>query len=76
MAVIRTFAACKVKIYTPDHPPPHFHVVGPDFDLAVDIASLRVMGKVPTQAREALAWASANTDLLLQTWYRLNPRRR
>ena len=59
-----------------EHPPPHFHVVGPDLEIAVEIATLRIMaGRYrPKDIVEALDWASSHADLLLQRWSELNER--
>jgi hypothetical protein len=45
-------------MYADDHHPPHFHVVGPDFQVLVRISDLRVfVGDArPGQIADALAW--------------------
>jgi len=57
VTTIKRFAACKLALYGPDHPPPHFHVVGPDFSALVEIATLRVMEGDVRRAADAMAWA-------------------
>jgi hypothetical protein len=53
-----------------EHPPPHFHIVGPDTDVAIEIATLRVMeGKYrPQDIGPILAWAADNAAVLLTLW--------
>jgi hypothetical protein len=59
-----------------EHPPPHFHVVGPGTDAVVDLRSLRVLfGRYPKRSmQEVLAWAAANQHLLQARWDELNDR--
>lgn len=47
-----------------EHPPPHFHIVGPEFDVAVEIWTLRIMeGRCrPNDIAEALDWAALNIE--------------
>jgi len=37
MPTIQCFGAVKLCIYADDHRPPHFHIVGPDFQVLVYI---------------------------------------
>ena len=76
MPTIHRFGAAKVCIYADDHHPPHFHVVGPDFQVLVRIADLEVFAgnARKKQIAEAMAWAHANREALLCTWVELNER--
>jgi hypothetical protein len=60
----------------PDHAPPHFHLLGPGWSAAIEIASLVVTrGSAPArELREALDWARANQLLLAEKWAELNER--
>jgi uncharacterized protein DUF4160 len=76
MPTIQRFGAVKLCMYADDHHPPHFHVVGPDFQVLVRIADLVVFaGEArPNQIAAAMAWARANRDELLHKWDKLNDR--
>ncbi|SFL86975.1 protein of unknown function [Methylorubrum salsuginis] len=65
-----------ITVYGNDHLPPHFHVLSPDAEALVEIATLAVLaGSLPSRiAREALAWAAANIDRIRAEWNRINPR--
>jgi len=76
MPEIIRFARSVLRMYADDHRPPHFHIVGPDFAVVVDISSLEV---ISGEARakdiaEALAWAEENQDALAWLWQKLNER--
>jgi hypothetical protein len=63
-------------MFPADHAPPHFHVKGADWAVAIEIQSLAVVasrGKPPSAAlAHVLAWAQQNQALLLATWDELN----
>ena len=65
-----------VFVYAGDHAPPHFHVLGPNINAVIDIATLRVTRG--TYARrdlaEATAWAAKNKGLLQAKWREINER--
>jgi hypothetical protein len=65
-----------IRVYANDHLPPHFHIITPDADALVDIASLEILkGKLPRKAEEiALEWAAKNRTLIAAEWNRTNPR--
>ena len=70
------FARCVVRMYADDHRPPHFHVVGPDFAVVVDISSLAVIsGEADLKdIADALAWAGEHQVMLAGFWRELNER--
>jgi hypothetical protein len=76
MPTLQRFGAVKLCMYADDHHPPHFHVVGRDFQVLVRIADLVVFAGTarPRQIADALAWARANQPLLAQRWAALNER--
>jgi len=76
MPTIQRFGSAKLCIYADDHHPPHFHIVGPDFQVLVRIVDLVVFkGQArPAQIAEAMAWARANQSLLALRWTELNER--
>ncbi|HBF31871.1 DUF4160 domain-containing protein [Rhizobium sp.] len=65
-----------IRVYANDHLPPHFHIITPDADALVDIATLEILkGKLPRKAEEAaLEWAAKNRNLIAAEWNRTNPR--
>ena len=75
MRTIRRFANCKIAIYADDHMPPHFHIEGRGFRVIVAIETMAVRVGDISKAREAMAWARQNVDLIRSEWVRLNRRR-
>jgi hypothetical protein len=60
----------KITMYFGDHNPPHFHIVTPDEEALVEIATLEIIeGRVPRAVlKPALEWARENKALLLAKW--------
>jgi hypothetical protein len=78
MPCVHTFGL-KIKVYVharQEHPPPHFHLVGPGWDAAVDIRTLEVKrGMVPRSELAAVRkWAAENRAYLLAKWEEYNER--
>jgi hypothetical protein len=65
-----------IRMFADDHNPPHFHIVTPEHQALVDIASLSLIaGAMDRRSLDAaLAWARDNRELLEQEWERLNER--
>jgi hypothetical protein len=61
-----------------EHPPPHYHQMGPDWEVSVFIRSLSIReGWAPrADLVEDLAWAATNKNLLLSKWDEWNERDR
>jgi hypothetical protein len=60
-------------MYSADHPPPHFHVLGRDGAAQVSIDTLEVIassGRI--DLRDALRWAEEHQDELMDHWQRLS----
>jgi hypothetical protein len=79
MPEIVRLSNCKICIYPRgEHPPPHFHVWGPDSRGSVVIATLELLvGHLSKKDfREVRDWASVpeNMVLLMETWRRLHER--
>ena len=76
MPTLCRFGAVSVRMYADDHRPPHFHIVGPDFQVLVRISDLAVIAGEARVARiaEALAWAEIHREMLALTWVQLNER--
>lgn len=76
MPTLHRIGACRIEMYTRDHPPPHFHVTRPEGRAAIAIETLEVLrGDLPVRLlREALAWAQDNRELLRREWESLRPK--
>ncbi len=74
MPTLKRFGKWQVKVYGPgDHNPPHFHIVGPDEDMLVDAASLRVIkGDSRAVPPEVMEWARDNRDAIVAMFQALN----
>ncbi len=79
MSELCRFFGIIIRIYAPDHPPPHFHAVYGEYEAQIDIRTLEVTeGRLPNrQRRLALEWAAIHQDELVRAWDRcsdgLNP---
>lgn len=74
MGTIHRLGRVRIVVYAGDHAPPHFHIQGPGFAVAVDLETLGILASSP-QARgheEALRWAAANGNVIRDAWNRLN----
>lgn len=75
MGKLHTIGSIEIRVYGREHLPPHFHILHPDFEALVSIATLAVIaGTLPrNKAAAALAWAAANRAAIVAEWNRLNP---
>lgn len=74
MGTIHRLGRVRIVVYPGDHAPPHFHIQGPGFAVAVDLETLDILA-ASSQARgheEALRWAAANVNAIRDAWNRLN----
>lgn len=76
MPTLHRFGSASIKMYADDHRPPHFHIVGSDFQVLVRISDLAVIAGEARQDQiaEAMTWARANRERLALTWAELNER--
>ena len=76
MGKLYQFGSVIVRVYANDHLPPHFHVLTPDAEALVEIATLRILaGSLPGKVeREALTWATENRASIAAEWNRTNAR--
>ncbi|MEJ0045433.1 MAG: DUF4160 domain-containing protein [Rhodospirillales bacterium] len=76
MPTIQRFGASKICLYADDHRPPHFHIVGREFQVLVAIGDLTVIAGRARAAElaEAMEWARQNRALLARRWAELNER--
>jgi hypothetical protein len=73
MPRLARFANAEIAMFSADHNPPHFHVLGREGAAQVSIETLEVIainGRV--DLREALDWAAANKALLRAKWNELS----
>ena len=63
-------AALSIWVYPKDHAPPHFHLIGPDTAVMLDLRDLQVIAGSYKRRdlREALAWAIDHTEELWEAW--------
>jgi Domain of unknown function (DUF4160) len=76
MPTIQRFGSVSVRMYADDHRPPHFHIVGPDFQVLVRLSDLTVIAGEAraNQMAEAMVWAHAHREELALKWAELNER--
>lgn len=76
MPVLQRFGAVSLRMYADDHRPPHFHIVGPDFQALVRLSNFALIAgdARPGQIAEALAWAEDHKEMLALKWIELNER--
>ncbi len=63
-------------MYADDHNPPHFHILSPDFEVQVAIATVEIIrGKaLVTDIGEAMEWAEGHKADLSLKWIESNER--
>ena len=76
MPTLQRFGSVTLRMYADDHHPPHFHIVGPEFQVLVRISDLTIIaGEArPAQIAEALRWADEHHEALALKWAELNER--
>ena len=60
MSELCRFHGIVIRIFAPDHPPPHFHAIYAEYEAQIDIRSLEIVeGYLPSRSRRlVLEWAS------------------
>ncbi len=76
MPTVKGFGHCRICIYAGDHNPPHFHILSPEFDVQVTIATMEILrgARHVNKVRVALEWAERNKAELSLKWIELNER--
>ncbi len=76
MPVVHSLRNVRIRIYPDDHNPPHFHVVGPDWECVVDIGTLTIVRGSPknNNINDVLEWAGSNREFLMEKWTVYNER--
>ena len=70
MPEISRFFGIIIAMFYDEHNPPHFHARYGDAQVAIEIASLRVLeGRLPPRALGlVMEWASQHQDELMRDW--------
>ena len=73
MPTLQRFGRVSIRMYADDHRPPHFHIVGPDFQVMVGIADLAIIAGTARrrQIAEPIAWAAEHREMLALKWNEL-----
>jgi len=76
MPTLQRFGRVSVRTYADDHRPPHFHIVGADFQVVIRIADLTVIAGTARrgQIAEPMAWAGQHREILALKWVELTER--
>lgn len=75
MAKLHQIGSTEIRVYSNDHLPPHFHVLGTDFEALIEIATFEIMkGTLPKgrTRRTIIKWATDNKDKIIAEWNRVN----
>jgi hypothetical protein len=71
MPTLLRIEGLRVVIYPNDHPPAHVHVIGPDWEVVINLTGLSIREVInggEREARRAMQIVSENRDLLLDAW--------
>ena len=76
MPTLQRFGRVSVRTYADDHRPPHFHIVGADFQVVIRIADLTVIAGTARrgQIAEAMVLAGQHREMLALKWVELTER--
>jgi hypothetical protein len=68
------FSNFMISLREKDHNPPHVNLMGPDFEVVVNLMTLEIMdGSAPSKVlRHALKWITDNREELLRQWHMLH----
>lgn len=70
MPTISVFYGILIQMFWADHAPPHFHALYAEYEVLIDIQTLKVIdGTMPRRALAlVLEWASEYRAELLENW--------
>ena len=76
MPTLQRFGRVSVRTYADDHRPPHFHIVGADFQVVIRIADLTVIAGTARrgQIAEPMAWVGQPREMVALKWVELTER--
>jgi hypothetical protein len=71
MPTVAIVDGVRIRFYSQEHPPPHFHAVIAEHRARIGIRPLRLLsGSLPpAKLTVVLSWAEPRTQALLDTWY-------
>jgi hypothetical protein len=75
MPTILRLDGLRIVVYPNDHRPEHVHVIGPDWEVVIDLISLDIreaVGCAERAARCALRLAVEHRETLLEAWRRIH----
>jgi hypothetical protein len=77
MYQVDTIKGLKLRVYTNDHPPPHFHVVTDKYNAKFEISScdfLGCKGNIEDRHLKSIRkWHKENKSILLRAWKQTRP---
>jgi Domain of unknown function (DUF4160) len=71
MPTILRFDGLRIVIYPNDHPPAHVHVIGPDWEVVINLVGLQVREIIcggDREARRAFGLVQENQTMLMDAW--------
>ncbi len=70
MLTISVFYGILIQMFWGDHAPPHFHALYGEFEILVNIKTLKIInGTMPRRASVlVLEWASLHREELMEDW--------
>jgi len=77
MPRVHKLSNCRVYVHARrEHPPPHFHAIGPDWEIVIEIRTLEIRkgDAPPADKTEILEWARHSQEYLLDKWDEYNER--
>ncbi|WP_428991582.1 DUF4160 domain-containing protein [Methylocapsa aurea] len=75
MPTILRLGGLRIVIYPNDHPPAHVHVIGPGWEVVIDVIRLELreaIGCAEHDARRSLRLVADHRDDLLEAWRRIH----
>ncbi len=70
MPAISIFYGIVIQMFWQEHPPPHFHALYAEYEILIDIRTLKIIrGHLPKRAMAlVLEWAREHRTELLEDW--------
>jgi hypothetical protein len=74
MPTVARAGRVQFRIYYNDHPPPHVHVIAPDFDVVVDLGTLKMRDLRGREADgpRAVALVMDRQTMLFGEWQKIH----
>lgn len=69
MPTVSMFCGITIRMYSPDHNPPHFHAFYQGYEAMFDFAGNLMKGRMPQkQTKLVVAWAILRENQLTKNW--------